>query len=288
MHAAPTRCPRCDGHEHSEIPRSGCARMRRAAVAAFRPARRSGRSPLTLRRNPQSIACRMIMTARGLASPGRGAVVARPLSCRTVLSLSCQPSWSACRPAAAYNHTCMCIPARQMKRGHHRGPGHCIRMGTANCHVAAQRPVFFARVRVKPGVTREAVAPSGIDRDDRPVRCDGHRRTRRRRRRARFRSAGSPRWRWKLYRPRPIAASATGPWSTPRSAEVRPCRGDARRTMCTAPIPAAPRWQAARITSANPATSHGASAVTPPALPAARPWSPLRATSSTRKWSARW
>ena len=165
---------------------------------------------------------------------------------------------------------------------------HGYRMGTANCHVAAQRPVFFARVRVKPGVTREAVAPSGIDRDDRPVRCDGHRRTRRRRRRARFRSAGSPRWRWKLYRPRPIAASATGPWSTPRSAEVRPCRGDARRTMCTAPIPAAPRWQAARTTSASPATSHGASAVTPPALPAARPWSPLRATSSTRKWSARW
>lgn len=35
-----------------------------------------------------------------------------------------------------------------------------------------------------------------------------------------------------MYRPRPIAASATGPWSTPRSAEVRPCRGDARRTMC--------------------------------------------------------
>lgn len=269
--------------------------MRRAAVAAFRPTRRSGRLPLTLRRNPQSIACRMIMTARGLASaPGRGAVVARPaLSCRTVLSLSCQPSWSACRPAAAHNHTCMCIPARQMRRGHHRGRWartlHPPAWAPASCHVAAQRPVCIFRASPRQtSVTREAVAPSGIDRDDRPVRCDGHRRTRRRRRRARFRSAGSPRWRWKLYRPRPIAASATGPWSTPRSAEVRPCRGDARRTMCTAPIPAAPRWQAARITSANPATSHGASAVTPPALPAARPWSPLRATSSTRKWSARW
>ena len=94
MHAAPTL-----GHQHSRIPRSGCARMRRAAVAAFRPTRRSGRLPLTLRRNPQSIACRMIMTARGLASPGRGAVVARPFLIMQDCALSQLPAIMVCMQA---------------------------------------------------------------------------------------------------------------------------------------------------------------------------------------------
>ena len=104
-----------------KIPRSGCARMRRAAVAAFQPTRRSGPLQLTLRWNPQS-STQIDHQSSGLGLAGGRHLWRPPYPMSTAASHHCGLYRSVCRPAAACNHhTYMCIPDRHTKRGHHCG-----------------------------------------------------------------------------------------------------------------------------------------------------------------------